>query len=144
MNLPVYRCIHLRRSLTLKMSFVLFGVTIPQDKKVCFALNILYGIGVNTSILICRHLMLSPQLKISELTEDQQYKIAKYVKNNFIVEGTLEEQIKLNFQRYQINTSQHGYRLRTGLPVRGQRTHSNGNTARRREVNRVLCYIYEL
>jgi small subunit ribosomal protein S13 len=117
------------------MNYILFGVTIPQDKKVCFALNMLYGIGVNTSILICQNLILSPQLKVSELTEDQQYKIAKYVKNNFIVEGTLEEQIKLNFQRYQINTSQHGYRLRTGLPVRGQRTHSNGNTARRRQMN---------
>jgi len=118
------------------MSFILFGVTLPQIKKVIFGLQYIYGISNSSAMKICRNLMLSPELKVSELTEQQQYQIAKYIKSNFVVEGTLEEQIKLNFQRYRINSSQRGYRLRTGLPVRGQRTQSNGKTARRRQKER--------
>jgi small subunit ribosomal protein S13 len=114
------------------MNLVIFGVTLPRKKKVVYALPQLYGIGVIRSHQICRELGLVPQLTIQDLTKIQQFEISKKIKDDFIVEGNLEEQLKLNLQRYQNNGSQHGYRLRNGLPVRGQRTHSNGKTARRR------------
>ena len=114
------------------MNLVIFGVTLPREKKVIYALPLLYGIGFKCAVQICRDLGLPKQLTIGELTENQQFELAKKIKDNFIVEGKLEELLKLDIQRYLNNGSQRGYRLRHGLPVRGQRTHSNGNTAYRR------------
>lgn len=114
------------------MNLVIFGVTLPREKKVVYALPLLYGIGSSRAVKICRDLGIPFTLSIGELTELQQFSIAKKIKENYIVEGNLEEQLKLNLQRYYNNGSQRGYRLRNGLPVRGQRTHSNGKTARRR------------
>jgi small subunit ribosomal protein S13 len=114
------------------MNLIIFGRTLPQDNKVVFALTKLYGIGISSSISICRDLSILPNLKIKDLTDRQQHLLAKKIKNEFIVEGTLEEHLKLIIQGYQSNGSRRGYRLRNGLPVNGQRTHSNGNTARKR------------
>ncbi len=114
------------------MNLVIFGVTLPREKKLVFALPSLYGIGIYQSRRICRDLGLAPQLTIGDLTERQQYLVAKKIKEEFVVEGNLEELIKQNILRYTNNGSRRGYRLRQGLPVRGQRTHSNGKTARRR------------
>ncbi len=114
------------------MNLVIFGVTLSREKKIVYALPLLYGIGASRAYQICRELGLPPQLSIWELTELQQFSIAKKIKEDFFVEGKLEEQLKHDLQRYQNNGSQRGYRLRNGLPVRGQRTHSNGKTARRR------------
>ncbi len=114
------------------MNLVIFGVTLPREKKLIYALPLLYGIGFSRASQIARELGLPPQLSVGELTELQQFSIAKKIKEDFIVEGNLEEQLKQDLQRYQNNGSQRGYRLRHGLPVRGQRTHSNCKTARRR------------
>ena len=114
------------------MSLIIFGKTLPQKKKIVFALTELYGIGISSSTSICRDLGLLPRLKIKDLTDIQQYQIAKKIKNEFIVEGTLEEHLKLIIQIYTNNGSRRGYRLRNGLPVNGQRTHSNGKTARKK------------
>ncbi len=114
------------------MSLVIFGVTLSHNKKVAYALTQLYGIGLSRAKQICSELRLSPQLIIQDLTSVQQFAIAKKIKEDFIVEGNLEEQLKIDISRYKNNGSIRGYRLRNGLPVRGQRTHSNGKTARRR------------
>ncbi len=114
------------------MNLVIFGVTLPREKKIEQALPHLYGIGKSRATAICRELGLPPQLTIKELTEAQQFAIAKKIKEDFIVEGNLEELLKQDLQRYQNNGSLRGYRLRNGLPVRGQRTHSNAQTSRRR------------
>jgi len=113
------------------MNLTIFGLNRAPNKKVAFALTALYGIGLARSTKICSTLGLLPQLKIKDLTERQQFAIAKIVKDDFIIEGNLEEQIKLDLNHHQTNGSQRGYRLRNGLPVRGQRTHSNGKTARK-------------
>jgi len=118
------------------MTLTIFGVTFSRDKKVAYALPQLYGIGLTRSKQICQELGLPPQLSVNELTDFQQFAIAKKIKDDFIVEGNLEEQLKQDLQRYQSNGSFHGYRLRHGLPVRGQRTHSNGKTARRLQHGR--------
>jgi small subunit ribosomal protein S13 len=114
------------------MNLIILGRTLPQDDKIVFALTKLYGIGISSSVSICRDLGILPNLKVKDLTDMQQLILAKKIKNEFIVEGTLEEYLKLIIQRYQTNGSRRGYRLRNGLPVNGQRTHSNGNTARKR------------
>jgi small subunit ribosomal protein S13 len=114
------------------MSLTIYGVSLVHKKKVIYALPKLYGIGVIRARQICRELGLVPQLTITQLTQIQKFKIVKIIKDTFVVEGNLDERLKQDIQRYQSNGSQRGYRLRNGLPVRGQRTHSNGKTARRR------------
>ena len=116
------------------MSLIIFGRTLPQGKKIIHALTSLYGVGLTSATSICRDLGLLPTLKVIDLTDIQQYIIAKKIKNEFIVEGTLEEHLKTIIQGYQNNGSRRGYRLRNGLPVNGQRTHSNGKTARKRST----------
>ena len=113
------------------MSFILFGKVIPQNKKVIYALKELYGLGLLCSTEIIRDLGFLPILKIKELTANQKIQIIAKIKNEFLVEGSLEEENKLIIQQYRSNGSRRGYRLRNGLPVNGQRTHSNGKTARK-------------
>ena len=113
------------------MNLTIFGRTLPQHKKVNFALTELYGIGRSSANEIARDLGFLPTLKVKDLTEIQKIQIAKKIKNEFLVEGGLEEEIKLIVQSYMTNGSRRGYRLRNGLPVNGQRTHSNGKTARK-------------
>lgn len=114
------------------MNLVIFGITLPREKKVVFALTQLYGIGIVRSQEICRELGIVPQLSVNNLTEVQRISMAKKIKEDFIVESNLEEQLKQDLQRIQSSGTVHGYRIRNGLPARGQRTHSNGKTARRR------------
>ena len=118
------------------MSFVIFGLKLPPQKKIPYALSALYGIGLFRGREICRSLGLPPQLTIGELTPTQQFQISKKLKEEYRVEGNLEEQIKKDIQRISFNGSRRGYRLRNGLPARGQRTHANGRTARRRTYAR--------
>lgn len=114
------------------MSLVIFGVVFSQNKKVIYALPQLYGIGQSSAYLLCQQLGIAPQQTIKELTEKQQYALTKKIKDDFIVEGNLQEQQKQAIQFYLKNGSVRGQRLRNGLPVRGQRTHSNSKTASRR------------
>ncbi len=113
------------------MNLVLFGVTLPYKKKVIYSLMRLYGIGLFRAKKICRDLGLPPQISIENLTEFQKFAIADKIKSEFVVEGKLEEQMKEIKNYYKSNGSIRGYRLRTGLPVRGQRTKTNAKTARR-------------
>jgi small subunit ribosomal protein S13 len=114
------------------MSFVIFGIKLPRNKKIPYALTELYGVGVSRGKEICNSLSLSPQLEIGELTSAQQFSMAKKLKEEYLLEGTLQEDLKKKIQRIQQSNSRRGYRLRNGLPTRGQRTHSNAKTARRK------------
>ena len=113
------------------MALVLYGRPLPPNKTVLHALPLLFGLGLSRSHEICRTLGLPPTLRVIELTASQEAALAQLLKHRYTVAGKLEEQQKADIQRYRSNGSQRGYRLRTGLPVRGQRTHSNGKTARR-------------
>jgi len=110
---------------------VIFGVIMPKEKKIEFALPLLFGIGKVSGIRICRELGLAPNLKVADLTEEQQFEIAKKVKEEYRLESNLREEIKGNIQRYISNGSIRGFRHRNKLPVRGQRTQSNAQTPRR-------------
>lgn len=110
---------------------IIFGVTLLKNKQIRYALPLLYGIGRSSAEKICLELGYAPTLKIAELTEEQQFELAKKIKEDFRLENNLKEEIKGNVQRYISNGSIRGYRHRNKLPVRGQRTQSNAKTPRR-------------
>jgi|LauGreDrversion4_2_1035121.scaffolds.fasta_scaffold1999360_1 small subunit ribosomal protein S13 len=113
------------------MNLSIFGFTLPSDKKIIYSLSKLYGIGIPSAQKICRKLGLLPTLKVKDLTLQQQYNLVKLIKEKYIVENQLTEILKTSIQFYYKNGSLRGYRLRNGLPVNGQRTHTNGKTARK-------------
>lgn len=110
---------------------LIFGVTLPKDKKVIFALPKLYGIGKASALKICKELGLSPELKIKDLIGEQQFLLAKKVKEEYRLEDNLREEVKSDVRRYMSNGSIRGFRHKNHLPVRGQRTKSNARTPKR-------------
>lgn len=117
--------------INLIIMLVIFGVTLAKDKRLIYSLTELYGIGFLTSKQICAELGLSPVLKVSELTESQQFALSKKIKEEFRIEENLRDLVKGNIQRMITNGSVRGFRHRNRLPVRGQRTHTNAKTSRR-------------
>ena len=104
------------------------GVDIPREKRLEVSLTYIYGIGLTTSRTICRALDLDPDTKVSNLTEDEINKIRSYVDQNLTIEGDLRRNVQGDIKRkIEIGCLQ-GVRHRKGLPVRGQRTHTNART----------------
>ena len=106
----------------------LLGVDTPNNKPTYVSLTYLYGIGRTTAIKICFDLGLNPQMKASELSEDEVAKITKHLENNYIVEGALRRRTQADITRLRDIASFRGMRHRRGLPVRGQRTRTNART----------------
>lgn len=105
--------------------------TFNHKKKLLCALTKLYGVGTQRATQICQSLGFSPFLRVADLTIEQEFAITKKIKEEYKVEFALREEIKFDVQRYISNGSIRGFRLRSGLPVRGQRTHTNAKIARR-------------
>ena len=106
----------------------IMGVDIPPDKPTHISLRYLYGIGPTTSVQICQRLNIDPQRKARELGDDELARIAKMLENDFKVEGFLRREIQQNIARLRDIACFRGFRHRRGLPVRGQRTHTNART----------------
>lgn len=113
------------------MSLTLYGITLPADRPVTQALQFLPGLGKRRAQELCRILGFAPALRVQDLTAEQEVALANHLRQNYIVAGPLAEARARSIDRLRRNGSVRGYRIRTGLPVRGQRTHSNGQTARR-------------
>lgn len=110
----------------------LFEAKLPETKSIFFGLKAIFGIGKNRSLLICRKLGFSPNLKIKELSDRQIYKISKLIEFlNFTISNDLKRVNLLNNQRLVNIKSYRGLRKKQGFPVRGQRTHTNAATAKR-------------
>jgi small subunit ribosomal protein S13 len=104
------------------------GVDIPREKRLEISLTYIYGVGRPTSKKICDDLGLSPDTRVRDLTEDEVAQIRSYVDANLTVEGDLRRDVQQDIKRkIEINCLQ-GIRHRKGLPVRGQRTHTNART----------------
>ncbi|MGB3735119.1 MAG: 30S ribosomal protein S13 [Ilumatobacter sp.] len=104
------------------------GVDIPREKRLEISLTYIFGIGLTTSQTICKSLELDPNTKVSNLTEDEINKIRSYVDQNLTIEGDLRRNVQGDIKRkIEIGCLQ-GVRHRKGLPVRGQRTHTNART----------------
>jgi small subunit ribosomal protein S13 len=104
------------------------GVDIPREKRLEISLTYIYGVGLPTSQRICDELGLDRNTKVSNLTEDEVNKIRSYVDQNLTIEGDLRRNVQGDIKRkIEIGCLQ-GVRHRKGLPVRGQRTHTNART----------------
>lgn len=104
------------------------GVDIPKTKKIWMALTYIYGIGATSSTKILKEAGVSPDTKTNTLTEDQIAKIRDVIDAHHIVEGDLRKEVSMNIKRLMDLGSYRGLRHRKGLPVRGQRTHTNART----------------
>ena len=104
------------------------GVDIPREKRVEIALTYIFGIGRSTSQKMCAELDLNPSTRVRDLTDSEVNKIRLYIENNLTVEGDLRRDVQTDIKRKIEIGSYQGVRHRKGLPVRGQRTHTNART----------------
>lgn len=104
------------------------GVNIPTGKKVNIGLTYIRGIGQQTATDICEKASIEQDKRVNELRETEIIKIREIIDNNYRVEGELRREVSTNIKRLMDLGSYRGLRHRRGLPVRGQRTHTNART----------------
>ncbi len=109
------------------------GVDIPENKKVRYSLRYIYGIGQKIADDILEDSKIDPDTKARDLTDDEVGRIAAYLDEKLIVEGSLRRQVQQNIQRLRDIRSYRGERHRKGLPTRGQRTRCNARTRKGRK-----------
>jgi len=112
------------------------GVDIPNDKHICIALTYIFGIGRSAAETMLDKLNINKSIKAKDLSEDELVKIREYIGNNYTIEGDLRREVSQNIKRLIEINSYRGIRHKRGLPVRGQRTHTNARTrkGKRRSV----------
>jgi small subunit ribosomal protein S13 len=104
------------------------GVDIPREKRLEISLTYIFGIGKPTAQRMCAELGLDPNTRVRDLTEEEINRIRGFVDGNLTVEGDLRRDVQQDIKRkIEIGCLQ-GVRHRKGLPVRGQRTHTNART----------------
>jgi len=101
------------------------GVDLPRDKRLEFGLTYIYGIGLTRSHEICDSVGISPDTRVRDLTDDETARIRRFIDQTYRVEGDLRREVQQNIKRKIEIGSYQGIRHRRGLPVRGQRTHTN-------------------
>ena len=106
----------------------LVGVDLPRDKRIEVGLTYIYGIGLTTSKKILAETGINPDTRTNDLTEEDLVKLRDYIQNNIKVEGDLHREVSQNIKRLMEIGCYRGLRHRKGLPVRGQRTHTNART----------------
>jgi len=109
------------------------GIDIPRDKHIVISLTYIFGIGKPLAQKILKDLNIEETRKTKDLTEEEVVKIRAYIDNNFKVEGDLRREITQNIKRLIEINSYRGIRHKRGLPVRGQRTHTNARTRKGRK-----------
>ena len=104
------------------------GVDLPKNKSMEIALTYIYGIGATTSRSILQEAGIPFRLKSDDLSDDQVVVIRRIIDQEVKVEGDLRRDVTMDIKRHMDIGSYRGLRHRRGLPVRGQRTHTNGRT----------------
>ena len=104
------------------------GVDIPRNKRILVALTYIYGIGPAVSGRILKEAGIEPSRRTHELTDAEVARIRSVIGTNATVEGDLRKEVAMNIKRLMDLNSYRGLRHRRGLPVRGQRTHTNART----------------
>ena len=106
----------------------LVGVDLPRNKRIEIGLTYIYGIGLTTSRKILEATGINPDTRTDDLTEGELASLRDYIQNNLTVEGDLHREVSQNVKRLMEIGCYRGLRHRRGLPVRGQRTHTNART----------------
>lgn len=104
------------------------GVNIPTGKRTPIALTYIFGIGRTQASKICEACGIDPTLRVNQLSEDQVQSIREEIDRSHVVEGDLRRDTAMNIKRLMDLKCYRGLRHRRGLPVRGQRTHTNART----------------
>ncbi len=104
------------------------GVDLPREKRLEVALTYIFGIGRSSSRRILSEANVSTDVRVKNLTEDEVNRIRRVIEGQFKVEGDLRRDVGMNIKRLMDIGSYRGLRHRRGLPVRGQRTHTNART----------------
>jgi small subunit ribosomal protein S13 len=104
------------------------GVNIPTNKRVVIALQYIHGIGDRFAEDICKKVGIPPERRVNELTDAEVIQIRETIDRDYVVEGDLRRNVAMNIKRLMDLGNYRGLRHRRGLPVRGQRTHTNART----------------
>jgi small subunit ribosomal protein S13 len=104
------------------------GVDIPREKRLEISLTYIFGIGRTTSKLVCSQTSIDPDTRVRDLTDEEVARLRTWIDSNLKVEGDLRRDVAQDIKRKMEIGSYQGLRHRRGLPVRGQRTHTNART----------------
>ena len=104
------------------------GVDIPREKRLEIGLTYIFGIGRTTAKKLCNETGINPDTRVRDLTDSEVNKIRMFIENNLSVEGDRRRNVQTDIKRKIEIGSYQGTRHRKGLPVRGQRTHTNART----------------
>ena len=104
------------------------GVNIPTNKRVVISLTYIYGVGRKVSEDICKKIGIPMERRVNQLSDDEVIKIRELIDVDYTVEGDLRRGVAMNIKRLMDLGCYKGLRHRRGLPVRGQRTHTNART----------------
>jgi small subunit ribosomal protein S13 len=110
------------------------GVNIPTNKRVTISLRYIYGIGPAKAQEICRALNIPDDRRVNQLTDEEILRIRELIDRTYRVEGDLRREVAMNIKRLMDLGCYRGLRHRRGLPVRGQRTHTNARTRKGKAV----------
>ena len=104
------------------------GVNIPTNKRVVVALQDIHGIGATKAQEIMDNVSIPGERRVSQLTDQEVLQIREVIDRDYLVEGDLRREVAMNIKRLMDLGCYRGLRHRRGLPVRGQRTHTNART----------------
>ena len=112
------------------------GVDLPRDKRVEVGLTYIFGIGATRAKTICAECDVNPDTRVKDLTEDEVTRMRDFIDKNYTTEGDLRREVRQNTSRLMEIGCYRGLRHRKGLPVHGQRTHTNARTrkGKRRQI----------
>ena len=104
------------------------GIDLPREKRIEIALTYIYGIGRTSATKILAETGINPDIRVKDLTEEDEIKLSKVIADNYTVEGDLRREVAMDIKRLVEIGSFRGMRHRKGLPVRGQRSKTNART----------------
>jgi len=104
------------------------GVNIPTQKRVVIALQYIHGVGPKFAQDICKKVAIPAERRVSQLTDAEVLQIREAIDRDYVVEGDLRREVAMNIKRLMDLGCYRGLRHRKGLPVHGQRTHTNART----------------
>ncbi len=104
------------------------GIDLPREKRIEIGLTYIYGIGRKSAMDILKLANVDPDIRVKDLTDDQEAALREVIDKNYTIEGDLRREVAMNIKRLTEIGCYRGVRHRRGLPVRGQRTKTNART----------------